>query len=157
MPFWYNVCAMALKNKNRIKFLRENQRLTQEHVGDELDVAHSTVQRWENGTRSFGVEETWALAKLFNCHPGEIFAEMPYAYGKEQERETERQIEQAVIFTLKRLTRDFLSPQQIARIVVFCYRRIVKKGNSHPKDIDFADLDEEIEEAIQLVRTPGNS
>lgn len=57
--------------------LRERAGLTQEELARRCNTTHSTIQRLESGLRRLSDPWIWKLSKALNCHPGELFAELP--------------------------------------------------------------------------------
>lgn len=62
---------------NRLKLLREARELTQEEVADRCDTTHSTIQRLEARKRRLTSHWVYRLAHALDCHPGELFSELP--------------------------------------------------------------------------------
>lgn len=54
----------------RIKYLREEKRLTQHHIGEAVGYDQSRVAKWENGSLEPNIDVLIALAKLFNVTVG---------------------------------------------------------------------------------------
>lgn len=57
---------------NRLKILRVQRKLTQEKLGEMLDVSHATIQRWETGQQRLTDERINELARALNVKPWEI-------------------------------------------------------------------------------------
>ena len=93
--------------ENRIWELRKGRGLTQEELAALLGVTHATVQRYESGKRRLGSHRVKQLAKIFRCHPGEIFKSLPETGGLSHISPAansygflERQLVEAVVFKL---------------------------------------------------------
>ena len=55
---------------DRIKFLRDSRKLTQEQLGAALDVSGASVSQWENGaTKDLKIENFLRFCAYFNCDP----------------------------------------------------------------------------------------
>lgn len=52
---------------NRIKFLREEYRMTQQELADKIDGAKSTVAMYEKGDRKPSMEVLMKLSEIFDC------------------------------------------------------------------------------------------
>lgn len=76
---WGRRCAVLVRldMKNRIREIRESRGLTQQALGDRLDVSYNTIGRWETGVRPFNDLRARQLAKALRCHPGELFSNLP--------------------------------------------------------------------------------
>ena len=79
LPGWYNQ-HMAL----RLKELRKARGYTQEQLGELVGTTHANIQRWETGKRGIAPARIYDLAKVLNCHPGEIFDKMPMELTESQ-------------------------------------------------------------------------
>ncbi len=58
---------------NRLRFLREERKLTQEEVSKILGIDHTTVSKHETSSRSLSEDDIQAYAKLFKVNSHEIF------------------------------------------------------------------------------------
>lgn len=61
--------------QNRLKFLRERSRLTQQEVAKLLDMDFTTVSKHESGTRGLAESEIAQYAKLYKVSSYELFFE----------------------------------------------------------------------------------
>jgi len=57
---------------NRLRELREERDLTRREIAIRLDVAESTVERWENAKRRIPDERKLELAELLDVTPAEL-------------------------------------------------------------------------------------
>ena len=92
---------------NRIKFLREEQKMTQQELADKIDGAKSSIAMYEKGDRKPSLEILVKLSEIFNCsldylmcksdirNPEEKYT---YAYHKEGEGLTDEEIADALRF-----------------------------------------------------------
>ena len=56
----------------RIKQAREDLRLTQEQLAEQLDVSRQAVSKWENGSSEPSTANLMALAKLYGLSVDEL-------------------------------------------------------------------------------------
>lgn len=52
---------------NRIKFLREEQKMTQQELANKIDGAKSSIAMYEKGDRKPSLEILVKLSEIFNC------------------------------------------------------------------------------------------
>lgn len=71
---------------NRLKTLRQKRRLTQEQLAARIGTTHSTIQRLENSKRRLTSHWVYKLADALQCHPGELFREVPTSNLSASER-----------------------------------------------------------------------
>lgn len=64
---------MANGAGRKIKMYRKQKRLTQVQLGEELNVAQSTVAMWETGASMPRADKLPELARLFNCSIDDLF------------------------------------------------------------------------------------
>ena len=64
-------------NPNKIKELRELNRITQKQLGDLLGISDRAVSKWESGLSKPSGENLISLARIFNVHV-ESFFEISY-------------------------------------------------------------------------------
>lgn len=64
---------------NRLKFLREERKLTQAEVAKIIDLTHTAVSRHETSNRGLTLELVDAYARLYKVSSAEIFVELPKA------------------------------------------------------------------------------
>ena len=69
--------TFGMADGNRIEAIRLAKDLTQEQLAEMCGTSHSTIQRLEKGERRLSDRWIWKLSKALNCHPGELFAELP--------------------------------------------------------------------------------
>ncbi|MBP3379197.1 MAG: helix-turn-helix transcriptional regulator [Clostridia bacterium] len=50
----------------RIKDLREDKDITQDHLADLLDTTQQQISKWENGTQKMGIDKYIKLAIYYN-------------------------------------------------------------------------------------------
>ncbi len=55
-----------------LRRFRENIKLSQQQVADELGVSQATYNLWESDKSSFKIDFLFKLAKIYNVEPGEI-------------------------------------------------------------------------------------
>ena len=60
---------------NRIRELREAQKLTQKELAKLVDLDHTTISKHESGARSLGRDEILKYARVFKCETYEVFLE----------------------------------------------------------------------------------
>ncbi len=60
----------------KIKELREQRRLRQEDVAQNLDVDRSTVAKWETGEAMPRSDKLPELAKIFGCTIDDLYGEV---------------------------------------------------------------------------------
>ncbi|KXT73152.1 phage associated protein [Streptococcus sp. DD10] len=58
--------------KNRLKELRQEKKLTQQELADEMGVAKLTILRWEKGDRQIKPEKAQQLAEYFGVSVGDL-------------------------------------------------------------------------------------
>jgi len=61
------------QDPNRLREQRERSRLTVQEVSKILEVNHSTVTKWEIGSRKIPDHQVRALAKLYKVETHELF------------------------------------------------------------------------------------
>lgn len=66
---------------NRIKYLRQKKGLTQPALAELIDSTPPTVARLESGDRRLTDKWVFKLSEALECHPGELFEEMPETIG----------------------------------------------------------------------------
>ncbi len=66
-----------------LKFYREKAGLTQQDVGDKLDVAKATVGHWENNKRTARLFIIESLAKLYNTTTANLIGDTNFDMEKE--------------------------------------------------------------------------
>lgn len=55
---------------NRLKQLRQQKKLTQQGLAEELGVAYRTIQNWENGVNQISIGKAKKLAEYFDVSVG---------------------------------------------------------------------------------------
>lgn len=92
---------------NRIKQLREEQKLTQQELADKLKCSKSIIGLYESEIRKPSLEVLVKLSEIFNCSIDYILCktdirniedEFKFAYHKEIEGLTEDEIKEALEF-----------------------------------------------------------
>ena len=92
---------------NRIKQLREEQKLTQQELADKLKCSKSIIGLYESEIRKPSLEVLVKLSEIFNCSIDYILCktdirniedEFKFAYHKEIEGLTEEEIKEALEF-----------------------------------------------------------
>ena len=68
--------------KNNLKYLREQQQVTQIYVAEKIGVTQQAIAKWENGESMPRAEKLIQLAKLFDCTVDELLGER----GEEDEK-----------------------------------------------------------------------
>lgn len=61
---------------NRVRELRLRAGLTQEELGKKLSLTNSPVAKLERGETRLHLDQINALARVFHCHPMELFLPM---------------------------------------------------------------------------------
>ncbi len=64
-----------MKLQDKVKFLRENKRLSQESVAYDLGLSQSQYSRRENGSIKFNSDEIFNLIKILDVNPSELFSD----------------------------------------------------------------------------------
>lgn len=96
---------------NRIKQLREEQKISQAELGKKLNKTQQQISLYENGTNELDLDGYIILSKLFDCSieyiagktdirkpVSTIEDEFKFAYHKEIEGLTEEEIKEALEF-----------------------------------------------------------
>ena len=95
---------------NRIKQLREEQKISQAELGRKLNKTQQQISLYENGTNELDLDGYIILSKLFDCSieyiagksdvrkPMSIEQEFNFAYHKETEGLSEDEIKEALEF-----------------------------------------------------------
>lgn len=65
------------KPPNRIKALREARGWSQDKLAEKSGLGRETISRLENRERHLTGKYVYPLAKALDCHPGELFRELP--------------------------------------------------------------------------------
>lgn len=99
---------------NRIKQLREENKITQVQLAEKMNKTQQTISLYENGTNEPDLDGYILLAQLFDCSveyvagksdirkpESEIKQEFEFAYHKEMEGLTEEEIADALRFYKK--------------------------------------------------------
>ncbi len=63
-------------NRHFLRYLRENAKLTQEQLAEEIDVEIELVQHWETGRRQPSQRHQFDLEKLFGIEAGALCLEI---------------------------------------------------------------------------------
>jgi len=63
--------------RNHLRSLRLRNNLTQEGLARLAGTTHATIQRLETGKRRLDDKWIEVFSRIFQCHPGELFAPMP--------------------------------------------------------------------------------
>ena len=92
---------------NRLKELRQEKKLTQDKLSQELDINLRTIQRWENGESQIKPEK--ALADFFGVNVG-------YLLGYEPEGMPKRSIYEEVYSALLRVKSE--NPNHDDRVAI---------------------------------------
>ena len=98
---------------NRIKQLREEQKISQAELGKKLNKTQQQISLYENGTNELDLDGYIILSKLFDCSieyiagksdirkPVNIEQDFKFAYHKETEGLSEDEIKEALEFYKK--------------------------------------------------------
>lgn len=62
---------------NRLREWRRERKLTQEKLAELLGVNYTQIGKIERGAQGLREEHVWKLVDHYNCHPGELFEELP--------------------------------------------------------------------------------
>lgn len=117
---------------NRLRELREGAGLTQAKLADLVNTTHSTIQRFEAGTRQ--MTEGWLrkLATALRCRPGDIL-DAPKNGGIDRDR-----MREAICGTLSAIRKRGIAPteDEVADLIFYVYD-LEEDGEAVEKVVDF--------------------
>lgn len=109
----------SYKEMNRIKELRERERLTQRELAKEIGVHWRTLQNWEGGKVALSADKAYQLASFFDVS-------IPYLSGYDQPEKSIADLKEKLIDAIKEVKQyrllkvgldDFIAEKDVLDVI----------------------------------------